>query len=234
MTITRTDRNGIGTNYKVKVISKPKDDHEEVMACLRRAPALRELTEEVRQRVETRMTLQFFENNVPIITEGEPGDNYYIIREGAVTVSSKAQGKVCDLRKGNDFGQTALQNDEPRNATVVTCGYCSCLVLKRADFEMIQADSVRDVAQSWMVKTSLRSRSEEDPESALVSIGMGENYEIVPAFSPSITEYSVIVPPDSKKLLSICPWVREPAKKVQRTVPIVGAVHLCPCRVSEP
>jgi len=58
-----------------------------------------------------------------IIRQGDPGDYYYLIREGRANVSRKAEsGKVVmlgELKAGQGFGEEALLASAPRNATVV-------------------------------------------------------------------------------------------------------------------
>ncbi|MFV1996944.1 MAG: cyclic nucleotide-binding domain-containing protein [Acidiferrobacterales bacterium] len=58
-----------------------------------------------------------------IIRQGDPGDYYYLIREGKCTVSQKnSDGKVAivnQLSDGDQFGEEALISDAPRNATIM-------------------------------------------------------------------------------------------------------------------
>lgn len=52
-----------------------------------------------------------------IIREGDPGDLFYIVADGEVTVSTAA-GFTVDRTGGEGFGEIALLNDTPRTATV--------------------------------------------------------------------------------------------------------------------
>ena len=58
-----------------------------------------------------------------VIRQGDPGDYYYVMREGRANVSRKAEsGKVVmlgELGAGQGFGEEALLAGAPRNATVV-------------------------------------------------------------------------------------------------------------------
>jgi CRP-like cAMP-binding protein len=58
-----------------------------------------------------------------IIRQGEPGDYYYLVREGTCSVSQKgSDGKVAivnELGPGDQFGEEALISNASRNATIV-------------------------------------------------------------------------------------------------------------------
>lgn len=51
-----------------------------------------------------------------ICAKGEPGDTFYLISEGNVTVKAKGQ-EVAHLKSGDFFGERALIVDEPRQAS---------------------------------------------------------------------------------------------------------------------
>lgn len=58
-----------------------------------------------------------------VITQGEPGEHYYIISEGRCVVSRKPTPKsndvkLAELKSGDSFGEEALISDSKRNATI--------------------------------------------------------------------------------------------------------------------
>lgn len=74
-----------------------------------------------------------YQHNISIITEGEIGDKFYIIKEGSVNVT-KGQSVIDKLGPGDYFGERALIRDDQRAATVVTEGYVVCYTLNRESF----------------------------------------------------------------------------------------------------
>ncbi|NOY16470.1 MAG: cyclic nucleotide-binding domain-containing protein [Gammaproteobacteria bacterium] len=76
--------------------------------------------------------------NQIIINQGDPGDYYYLIREGVASVAKKNDdGKtdiVSELSVGDQFGEEALLSDTPRNATVMMKTDGILMRLTREDF----------------------------------------------------------------------------------------------------
>ncbi len=88
-----------------------------------------------------------------IITQGEPGDYYYLIREGTASVAQKDDsGKtkiINELSTGDQFGEEALLSDSPRNATVVMKTDGVLMRLTRNDFnELLTEPMLHWVAQA--------------------------------------------------------------------------------------
>jgi CRP-like cAMP-binding protein len=75
-----------------------------------------------------------------IIKQGEPGDAFYMIALGSVSVYIKkgmSEKKAATLGKGDFFGEMALIADVPRNATVYADEQCELFVLYKNDFKKI-------------------------------------------------------------------------------------------------
>eukprot|EP00753_Platysulcus_tardus_P015009 PLAT4708.1.p2 GENE.PLAT4708.1~~PLAT4708.1.p2 ORF type:complete len:705 (-),score=394.97 PLAT4708.1:123-2237(-) len=80
---------------------------------------------------------QSFEPGTTIIKQGEPGNIFYIVKEGQVRVTRREEGKLEELMKlseGDYFGERALLTAEPRAANVVTIGTVTCMALDRDSF----------------------------------------------------------------------------------------------------
>jgi cAMP-dependent protein kinase regulator len=53
-----------------------------------------------------------------LVREGEPGDRFFVVFAGMLSVSQESRGHMGVLRPGDYFGEVALAMDVPRTATV--------------------------------------------------------------------------------------------------------------------
>jgi CRP-like cAMP-binding protein len=53
-----------------------------------------------------------------LVREGDPGDRFYVVFAGMLSVSQKDRGNQGVLRPGDYFGEVALTMPVPRTATV--------------------------------------------------------------------------------------------------------------------
>jgi CRP-like cAMP-binding protein len=77
-----------------------------------------------------------------ILRQGDPGDYYYVIKQGRCRVVRKpgeAQPMVAlaDLAEGDGFGEEALLSGAPRNATIAALSDGVLLRLAKADFDRL-------------------------------------------------------------------------------------------------
>lgn len=82
------------------------------------------------------------EDKEVVVTQGEPGNDFYIILEGtAVVTQYRNEGEepveVGRLGPSDYFGEVALILDRPRAATVTANGPLKCVKLDRARFERV-------------------------------------------------------------------------------------------------
>ncbi|XP_003387676.1 PREDICTED: cAMP-dependent protein kinase type I-alpha regulatory subunit-like [Amphimedon queenslandica] len=83
-----------------------------------------------------------FEDGQHVVTQGEPGEDFYIIVEGkAVVLQRKTEDgeyiEVGQLGPSDYFGEIALLLKRPRAATVRAKGSLKCVKLDRARFERV-------------------------------------------------------------------------------------------------
>jgi putative ABC transport system ATP-binding protein len=81
-----------------------------------------------------------------IINQGDPGDSFYVLRQGAVQiVVGRGRGEpavVAELRPGEGFGEMALLTGQPRSATVVASTDVLVWCLSRETFEALLTENL--------------------------------------------------------------------------------------------
>lgn len=83
-------------------------------------PLLSSLTAWERSKIADALETLKFPAGTVIITEGEPGDSFYLLEEGeAQAFKSGNTNPVMEYKKGDFFGELALLNDAPRAASVI-------------------------------------------------------------------------------------------------------------------
>ena len=76
-----------------------------------------------------------------VVRQGEPGDRFYLVREGDLVVSVTNEQRqpqpIARLGPGEYFGEIALLRDQPRSATVATLTPTRLFVLRKDDFDAL-------------------------------------------------------------------------------------------------
>jgi cAMP-dependent protein kinase regulator len=103
-------------------------------------PLLSELTENERLTIADALQVSNYSAGEKIITQGEKGDNFYIVRSGECkcTINSGGQEiEVLRVDEGGYFGEIALLTDQPRKANVYAVSDVNLLATDRATFKRI-------------------------------------------------------------------------------------------------
>ena len=77
-----------------------------------------------------------FEAGDPIVTEGEPGDCFYVVVSGRATVDRGGE-RVAELQPGDFFGEIALLDGRPRTASVIATEHLHAAAIRRLDFQRL-------------------------------------------------------------------------------------------------
>jgi CRP-like cAMP-binding protein len=73
------------------------------------------------------------EAGTEVLREGDVGDEFFLVAQGDVAVARRGQ-PVAQLGPGSFFGELALFDEAPRNATVSAVGATAFVVFNRAQF----------------------------------------------------------------------------------------------------
>lgn len=76
------------------------------------------LSHQERSKLADALSTEMYHAGQNIVTEGETGDKFYLIESGNCEISKKDTGVIANIGKGKYFGEVALLNDMPRQATV--------------------------------------------------------------------------------------------------------------------
>jgi CRP-like cAMP-binding protein len=93
-----------------------------------------------------------------IIKQGDPGDAFYLIASGRVSVWKRKgfiREKLVELKTNDFFGEMALISNEPRNATVIAEEITELFILDKYDFTEI---FMRNPAIARELKRAFHSR----------------------------------------------------------------------------
>lgn len=77
-----------------------------------------------------------------IVKEGDVGENFYFIESGTAQVIKEGTGVVAELGKGDYFGEVALLNDLPRQATVKATAIVKVVTLGKSGFQRLLGPAV--------------------------------------------------------------------------------------------
>jgi len=75
-----------------------------------------------------------------LFVEGEIGEELFVIQKGSVEIAKIVDNKtvlLAELKPGDIFGEMALLEDKPRNASAVVAESCSVMAVNRAGFQLL-------------------------------------------------------------------------------------------------
>jgi cAMP-dependent protein kinase regulator len=115
------------------------------LSYLAQVPMLHACNEEQRQHIASRAEARQVADGDDIVVEGQTGDEFYVLASGHATVT-RGGTTVATLDPGAFFGELALFDPAPRNATVTAKGPVTVVALHRDEFQELlgEVPALRD------------------------------------------------------------------------------------------
>lgn len=160
-----------------------------LVQTLKKVDVLKTLTQSQLERLANNLTEVMFQDGDYIINQGDVGNMFYVIQEGAVICTiweedketkKKTSREVLRLKKNQYFGERALLNDAPRAANVISVGRTKLLQVGRREFEEVLG-SLQD-----MIETDRQQReARHNFETAVKNV----------IYSPAVRRHSTVTGP---------------------------------------
>jgi CRP-like cAMP-binding protein len=107
--------------------------HEEFLA---RVPIFANCTPEEISAITAVAQMSGFQTGQIIVTQGTPGQAFYLIIEGRVEIIRDGQS-LGSFGPGDFFGEMSLLDQAPRSATIKAIEPTNCLMLSSWDFKAL-------------------------------------------------------------------------------------------------
>jgi hypothetical protein len=135
----------------------------DVLSVLRRVPFLTPLNPPPFERLSQTATWVDVPSGSTVIVQGEPGDAFYVIDHGRLSVTKDGEVLPYDLVDGEGFGELALLRDVPRSATITALEPSRLLRVERDDFlgAVTGAADGREIARQ--VEEAFNARESASP-----------------------------------------------------------------------
>ncbi len=134
---------------------------EEVIGLLQKVELFQGLPEADLQRIAGIVSGMTIESGEVLFEEGEPGDAFYIVFQGAMDIAkSRPDGteeRLAVRRRGEAFGEMALLNDAPRSATVRAAETSQLMVVTRDNFRVLLGGDSLALRMMRILSTALRA-----------------------------------------------------------------------------
>lgn len=128
---------------------------------LQTVPLLSQLSATDQKKLLDAVSTEIFDDGTDIITQGEEGVKFYIIKEGTVdlikdiSLAPLSKVKITQLHNGDFFGEASLLNETVTVANCVAVGQVECYSLEKNTFLTLFSDLKRNF------RTAIRKREQE-------------------------------------------------------------------------
>ena len=117
-----------------------------------KVPIFKECSREELLRVARVKRIREHQNGEDVIREGTKGRDFFIILEGKAKIT-RGGDPVTEIARGDFFGELALFDPAPRNATVTAVGKLRLAVLTQPEFhQVLKEETIRDHVLAGMAR----------------------------------------------------------------------------------
>jgi len=144
-------------NYKPVVIPKDAKTKEALEQAMSRNILFKHLDDEESKSIFDAMSLDEYKKGDLIITQGEDGNNFYVLEKGTVQVIVNDK-VVSDISEGGSFGELALIYGTPRAASIKCKSDCKCWTLDRDTYRVVVMGNTmrkRQMYNEFLVKVPI-------------------------------------------------------------------------------
>lgn len=128
--------------FKKILLDKTASKRSMYEGFLKEVPLLKVLSNYERSKIADALSTEQFSAGQVVVREGDIGETFYLIEAGKAIVTKASEGKVQELGKGDYFGEVALLNESPRQATVTAQTDLKVATLDKAGFQRLLGRAV--------------------------------------------------------------------------------------------
>jgi cGMP-dependent protein kinase 1 len=129
-------------------------EYAQTKCFIESVPIFSVLTKMQRELLLSAVTLVQYTDGQRIVVEGDPGDLFFIIKEGSVECR-RGETVLRNMTTGEYFGEQALLYNTTRTATVLSIGTVKCLAISREDLTRALGDQLSQVLSENSLLISL-------------------------------------------------------------------------------
>ena len=118
----------------LRAIDRASSVPEQQLQLLQEIPMFASLSPTSLERLATRLEPVEVDAGTAVVREGDVGDSVLLVADGELAVHTAVDGQVDLIGPGEVFGEMALVENAPRNATVRALTGCSLYRLTREEF----------------------------------------------------------------------------------------------------
>lgn len=138
-------------SYSVTDLETDSAGDDDWMVRMLQTEAFRRIPPANIQAIFMRMEPVGFAAGEEIVRQGDPGEYFYIVRDGRCQVTRTGKGRpegilLAEIGPGDGFGEEALISDNPRNATVTMTVDGTVMRLAQEDFHALLSEPL----QQWV------------------------------------------------------------------------------------